>query len=210
MFITVELLKKWLEKFCELLEQETDLLTQLDQAIGDADHGISMQRGARAICTAIHNQTFKSPEQLLMTVNRAIGEASAGAGGSFYAAFFKGTASATVGHPTLDTTQFASAINAGVQALQELGKAESADKTMYDAAKPGADTFLELIDAGAHFNDACMKARKAANQGKEATYPLRAKKGRAAFIGERSRNHIDPGAASMALLFDALTAMLQE
>lgn len=214
MTITVQSLIQWLLAFSDLLEANIGYLGELDGIGGDGDHGVNMARGVRVIRLLLTNETFNSPTHLLTTIGEGIldGRADArgigGAAGALYGSLISGVAEASSGHQTLDYSQFARAIQSGVMALMEIGGAELNDVSMVDAAWQGSKAFSDSLQAGDSFSTATHLASQAAHQACEDIYPLQARVGRFALID--SRNMYDPGAASMALLFDALQAITRE
>ncbi|WP_280340549.1 dihydroxyacetone kinase subunit DhaL [Nocardia neocaledoniensis] len=193
---------QWLRAFAALIDEHTDELTALDAAIGDADHGSNMQRGTAAVVAALADDPQPSPAAALkqagMTLIRSVG----GASGPLYGTFFLRAATAA-GESELDAPTFAAAFRAGLDGVVARGKAESGDKTMFDALAPAADALDEHLAAGADLAAALDAALAAATAGRAATIPLVARKGRASYLGERSAGHQDPGATSATLLVRA-------
>lgn len=193
---------QWLRAFAALIDEHTDELTALDAAIGDADHGSNMQRGTAAVVAALADDPQPSPAAALkqagMTLIRSVG----GASGPLYGTFFLRAATAA-GEGELDAPTFAAAFRAGLDGVVARGKAESGDKTMFDALAPAADALDERLAAGADLAAALDAALAAATAGRAATIPLVARKGRASYLGERSVGHQDPGATSATLLVRA-------
>ncbi len=205
--LTVTALTKWVLSFADLLDENTEVLTRLDSAIGDADHGINMERGAHALRVALADTVSDSPSALFHAVGDSLLEGVGGAAGPLYASFFFGVSRASVGHSTLDPHQLASALEGGVNELVARGRAEIGDKTMVDAASPAVNEMRAAAAAGRSMDQVRLVGQQAANAGRSATEALQALKGRASYLGPRSVGHIDPGAASMAYLFDALAGL---
>lgn len=193
--------------YADLLLLHRDALTRLDSAIGDGDHGINMERGAIAMREVLTDAPLESPSGLLQTVGDALLEGIGGAAGPLYASFFFGAARASVDLVELTPMQLAVALKGGVTELAARGRAELGDKTMLDASGPATQAILVAAVAGGTLPEVLLEGRRAANQGRDSTEPMKALKGRASYLGPRSIGHIDPGAASMALLFDALAAI---
>ncbi|UGT55569.1 dihydroxyacetone kinase subunit DhaL [Nocardia asteroides] len=193
---------QWLRAFAALIDEHTDELTALDAAIGDADHGSNMQRGTAAVVAALDDDPPAGAGAVLkhagMTLIRSVG----GASGPLYGTFFLRAATAA-GEGELDGPTFAAAFRAGLDGVVARGKAESGDKTMFDALAPAADALDERLAAGADLATALDAAATAAAAGRDATIPLVARKGRASYLGERSAGHQDPGATSATLLVRA-------
>jgi dihydroxyacetone kinase-like protein len=206
--ITIEQLAGWLRRFQELIVKNQTELTELDSTIGDADHGISMTRGMTAVVNKINgdrpthaNDLFKS---IAMTLVTSIG----GASGPLYGTFFLRFASAAGPAIELDAEALHMSLRAGLTGVEERGKAQPGDKTMVDTLWPALDAMETVIKNGGDLEAAVKAARDAAIAGRDATVPMVARKGRASYLGERSAGHMDPGAASMAWLFEALAAEL--
>ncbi|MBF6327264.1 dihydroxyacetone kinase subunit DhaL [Nocardia transvalensis] len=193
---------RWLREFAALIDENTDALTELDAAIGDADHGSNMRRGTSAVVTALDasgsGPAGETVKQAAMVMIRTVG----GASGPLYGTFFLRFATA-VGENGVDAATFAKAFRAGLDGVRARGKAEAGDKTMIDALAPAADAFDEGLSAGSEFAQALDAALAAAEQGRDATTPMQARKGRASYLGGRSIGHQDPGATSAALLVRA-------
>ena len=204
--ITVEELIGWLRRFHDLVIKNQAELTQLDSAIGDADHGINMTRGMGAVAQKLDGTQLADVNELFKTVAMALVTSVGGASGPLYGTFFLRFGRAAGSVRELDLAAFGSALRAGLAGIVERGKAEPGDKTMVDALVPALDAIDLVIKNGGDLDTALTAARDAAAEGRDATVPLVARKGRASYLGERSANHMDPGAASMSLLFDALAA----
>jgi phosphoenolpyruvate---glycerone phosphotransferase subunit DhaL len=207
--ITVSTLSMWLNTFADELLLNTETLTRLDSAIGDADHGVNMQRGAEAIQSMLSANTSGTPSELFHETGDALLEGVGGAAGPLYAAFFFGLARSSQGLIELDSKQFASAFQEGVEGLSSLGRAEPGDKTMLDTVSPAAKAMIQSADSGSTISQVLAAGMKAASAGRDATEGWQARKGRASYLGPRSIGHIDPGAASIALLFDAFSCVLK-
>jgi phosphoenolpyruvate---glycerone phosphotransferase subunit DhaL len=206
--ITTEQLTGWLRRFHDLVIKNQAALTKLDSAIGDADHGINMARGMDAVVQKLDGTYPAAVDELLKTVAMTLLSSVGGASGPLYGTFFLRFGKAAGSANELDLVGFASALRAGLDGILERGKAEIGDKTMVDAFSPALDEMDAVIDKGGDLAAAVIAAREAATAGRDATLPLVARKGRASYLGERSAGHIDPGAASTSLLFDALAAEL--
>jgi dihydroxyacetone kinase-like protein len=190
----------WVRGFAAVVAENKEYLTELDSAIGDADHGINMNRGMQAAVTKIDG--FDAPDigGLLKTVGMTLVSTVGGAGGPLYGTLFLQLGTATAGKSSLTAEDWAAALEAAVKGVQARGKAEPEDKTMIDALLPAAEAFRAAVDDGASFADAMRRSVDAAEAGMKATIPLVARKGRASYLGERSAGHQDPGATSSWLL----------
>jgi dihydroxyacetone kinase-like protein len=196
--------RSWLGVVATSLEAERDFLTQLDAAIGDADHGINMHRGFTAVMARIGALEEATPGQLLKTAGRTFVSTVGGAAGPLY-----GTAFLQAGEALGDAASFGprlllDALRASLEGVQRVGAAAVGDKTMVDALSPALGAFELELRMGGSLETATSGAREAAAEGMKATVPLQARKGRASYLGPRSVGHQDPGATSTALMFAAL------
>ncbi|MFI1168219.1 dihydroxyacetone kinase subunit DhaL, partial [Streptomyces sp. NPDC020801] len=184
-----------------------DHLTQLDSAIGDADHGTNMHRGFSAAVTALADYEPDTVGAVLVKAGTTLISTVGGASGPLYGAAFRAIGKA-LDTSAADTQQFAAALAAGLASVQKLGAANPGDKTMIDAYAPALAAFQQEADAGADMAAAAVAAADAAEEGMRATIPMQARKGRASYLGARSIGHQDPGATSTALLYRALAETL--
>jgi phosphoenolpyruvate---glycerone phosphotransferase subunit DhaL len=195
---------RWIRRFAEEVEANKEYLTQLDAAVGDADHGINMQRGMSAVIAKVDTEAGEQDVgALLKTVGMTLVSTVGGAGGPLYGTLFLQMGTAAAGKGELSPDDWADALEAGIAGVQSRGKAEPGDKTMIDALVPGRDAFKAALGGGATFADALRQSAAAAEQGMRDTVPLVARKGRASYLGERSAGHQDPGATSSHLLLEA-------
>ena len=195
--------KRWLETAAAALHEQRDYLTQLDAAIGDADHGTNMDRGFSAVVGKLDGLEG-SPGKLLTTAGATLVSTVGGASGPIW-----GTALRRAGRSLGDAEEFggpelAVALEAALAGVVELGAAQEGDKTMVDALAPAVHTLRSQLDGGGDVGAALAAARAACEEGMRATTPLQASKGRASYLGERSIGHQDPGATSTALIIAAL------
>jgi dihydroxyacetone kinase-like protein len=203
-------LHRWIREFAELVAANKDLLTRLDSAIGDADHGANMDRGMTAVVAALDSSSPTSPAALLKKVGMTLVSTVGGASGPLYGTFFLRMATASGEAEQLDGPAFAKALRAGLEGVVARGKAEAGDKTMFDALAPATDALDAALAAGAPLPASLRTAADAAADGRDATVPMLARKGRASYLGERSVGHQDPGATSSALLMAAAAAAIGE
>jgi dihydroxyacetone kinase-like protein len=195
-------LGRWIRAFAATVAENEEMLTQLDSAIGDADHGINMNRGMKAVVAKLDDAGPATPSALLRQVGMTLVSTVGGASGPLYGTFFLRMGMAAGDAETLDQAGFAAALRAGVDGVVARGKAEAGDKTMYDALAPAVDA-LDAALGGEDPAGALRAAADAAAVGRDATTPMLARKGRASYLGERSVGHQDPGATSSALLIAA-------
>lgn len=194
---------EWVSAFAAAIAENKDYLTELDAAIGDADHGINMNRGMQAVLGKLEAGNPSDIGGLLKTVGMTLVSTVGGAGGPLYGTLFLQMGISTAGKPELSAEEWADALAAGVDGVQRRGKAERGDKTMLDALMPAIEALRTSVSGGASFADALAACSAAAEAGMKATIPLVARKGRASYLGPRSANHQDPGATSSWLLVRA-------
>ena len=185
---------RWMTAAAGLVDRDAGRLTELDSAIGDADHGSNLQRGFAAVSAALAKEPPQTPGAVLTLAGRQLISTVGGASGPLYGTLLRRTGKALGDAPAVSPADLARALGEGVAAVAQLGGAQAGDKTMLDALLPAVDALGASFAAG----------RDAAREGAEATVPLRARKGRASYLGERSVGHQDPGATSAALLIAAL------
>jgi phosphoenolpyruvate---glycerone phosphotransferase subunit DhaL len=199
--VTLEGLLAWVRGFAALIEENKAQLTQLDAAIGDADHGTNMDRGMTAVLAVLDDgDPPVSAAALFKQVGMTLVSTVGGASGPLYGTFFLRFATAAGEGSELDPKGFAAALRAGLDGIVARGKAEAGDKTMYDALAPAVAALDDALEGGEDLDAALRAARDAAEAGRDATIPMLARKGRASYLGERSVGHQDPGATSVALL----------
>jgi dihydroxyacetone kinase-like protein len=203
-------LGRWIRTFAGLVAANKDVLTELDSAIGDADHGANMDRGMRAVVAALDGTEPAGTAALLKQVGMTLVSTVGGASGPLYGTFFLRMATAAGEVDSLDGPAFAKALHAGLEGVVARGKAEAGDKTMFDALAPAVEALDRSMAAGAPLAEALRAATAAAENGRDATIPMLARKGRASYLGERSVGHQDPGATSTALLVAAAATALDK
>ena len=197
----------WLQGFADRVTEEKDWLTELDAAIGDADHGINMTRGMSAVAGDLPDQPADLATLFKRTGMKLVSTVG-GASGPLYGTFFLRMGAAAGDATSLDGPGLAAALRAGCEGIKARGKAELGEKTMLDAMLPALDALDEALGAGQSPAEAMKTAAEAAATGRDATIPMLATKGRASYLGERSIGHLDPGAASSTLLFETLAAAM--
>ncbi|HEY4460015.1 MAG TPA: dihydroxyacetone kinase subunit DhaL [Pseudonocardiaceae bacterium] len=195
--------RTWVQAIAEAVNEHTDYLTQLDSAIGDADHGANMRRGFTAVLTALTDTAPQTAAEILVKTGNTLVSSVGGAAGPLYGSAFRATGKALT-EPDPDGKQLLAALAEGLAAIQRLGAAVPGDKTMVDAYAPAIAAFEHDLSIGATLASAAASAADAAEDGMRATVSLQARKGRASYLGARSVGHQDPGATSTALIFRAL------
>jgi phosphoenolpyruvate---glycerone phosphotransferase subunit DhaL len=201
---------RWVRAFADEVAENKDFLTELDSAIGDADHGINMNRGMTAVVGKLDGLSDGDIAATMKTIGMTLVSTVGGAGGPLYGTLFLQFGTSTAGKDRLDLADWAAMIAAGVDGVRARGKAELGDKTMIDALSPARDALAEAAGNGSAFGAALTAAASAAEEGMKATIPLVARKGRASYLGERSAGHQDPGATSSWMLMRTAAETLAE
>jgi phosphoenolpyruvate---glycerone phosphotransferase subunit DhaL len=204
--VTLGQMDGWIRTFAEQVARHKAHLTDLDAAIGDADHGINMDRGMRAVVEALEGTRPGAADQLFKLVGMTLVSSVGGASGPLYGTFFLRLGAACGPVAELAPEDFAKALRAGNEGLVARGKPELGDKTMFDALHPALEALDQALAAGESTAGAFDAASEAAARGRDATVPMVARKGRASYLGERSAGHQDPGATSAALLVQSAAA----
>ncbi len=208
MSISRDAILEWIKAYAAVIEENKTYLTDLDAAIGDADHGANMHRGFKAVLGKMSELADKDIGTILKTVGMTLLSTVGGAGGPLYATFFLQAGMKTAGKMELTPEDWYTALEAAVNGVKMRGKAELEDKTMIDALVPALNALNESIHDGASMTEALQRCAQAAKEGMEATIPLVARKGRASYLGERSAGHQDPGATSSYLLLKTAAEVL--
>jgi dihydroxyacetone kinase-like protein len=195
MQITAEHVIRFLEGVAARIKQHRDELTQLDSPIGDADHGINLDRGFTAVLGKLPTVADKDIGTILKTTGMTLVSTVGGASGPLYGTAFIRAGMALADRYELTEGEVVAALEAALEGIIARGKANPGDKTMVDAIKPGIDALKEAM-AGGDFIAAMHKGVAATEAGMKATIPMLALKGRASYLGERSIGHQDPGATS--------------
>jgi phosphoenolpyruvate---glycerone phosphotransferase subunit DhaL len=190
----------WIRAFAATVAENREYLTELDSAIGDADHGINMNRGMAAVVAKLDAGEAGDIGARLKAVGMTLVSTVGGASGPLYGTLFLEMGKSAAGKSELSGQDWADALAAGVAGVQRRGKAELGDKTMLDALVPAVETLRSALADGSTLDEALRRSAETAQAGMTATIPLVAHKGRASYLGERSANHQDPGATSSWLL----------
>jgi dihydroxyacetone kinase-like protein len=205
--VDVQTVQRWLRQSAAAIKENRDYLTQLDAAIGDADHGTNMDRGFTAVLAQLDGpDAATSPGKTLTAAGSTLVSTVGGASGPLW-----GTALRRAGRALGDAEEFgsnelATALDAALEGVVELGAAHEGEKTMVDALAPAVRTLRASLAGGASLVEAVQAAFEASEEGMRATVPLQASKGRASYLGERSIGHQDPGATSTTLILGALAS----
>jgi dihydroxyacetone kinase-like protein len=202
--VTKDQIVKWLENSAAVLNENKDYLTQLDSAIGDADHGTNMARGFKKVIEKLPTVADKDIGNILKTTGMTLISSVGGASGPLYGTFFMRSGMAMAAKEELNNEDLLKLLEAGVEGIVQRGRAQLEDKTMIDAWYPALDALREAVANGSSTTDILKAGVAGAEAGMKATIPLQARKGRASYLGERSIGHQDPGATSSYLMLNAL------
>ncbi len=194
--------RRWIELAAADVAEQRDYLVDLDRAIGDGDHGENMDRGFKAAVEALGQAQPASVTEVLKTVAKTLMSTVGGAAGPLYGTAFL-RASKAAGDGDLDGAGVAAVIAGALDGIQARGKATTGEKTMVDAWTPALEAARAAAESGSDPAAVLEAAATAAESGAAATEPMRATKGRASYLGERSIGHLDPGAVSTSLILRA-------
>lgn len=198
-------LRRWMMLCAAAMTERHEYLTQLDAAIGDADHGANMMRGFQSIETRLETLPATAlPSEVLLTAGTALMGSVGGASGPLWGVALRRAGKVLEGLDEVTLEAFAGALRLGLEAVTELGAAELGEKTMVDALGPAVRALLEAAARGQGLSEAFMAAHQAAEEGARNTAPMVARKGRASYLGDRAIGHQDPGAVSTVFIFAAL------
>jgi dihydroxyacetone kinase-like protein len=194
---------QWLDVVQQVYAEKKQWLTELDSAIGDADHGINMDRGFTAVKTELAAHVRSDIGAVFQHVATALIRHVGGAAGPLYGTFFLRAAASCAGKTEIDAADVVALFHAGIEGVQQRGKAATGDKTMMDALLPAVDAMRKSIEDGGGLTAILDKGAAAAHAGMLETIPMQARKGRASYLGARGIGHQDPGATSAYLLLKA-------
>ena len=201
--------RRWIELAAADIAEQRDYLVDLDRAIGDGDHGENMDRGFKAAVEALGQAQPASVAEVLKTVAKTLMSTVGGAAGPLYGTAFL-RASKAAGDGELDGAGVAAVIAGALDGIQARGKATTGEKTMVDAWTPALEAARAAAESGSDGAAVLEAAATAAEAGAAATEPMRATKGRASYLGERSIGHLDPGAVSTSLILRAAVRAADE
>jgi len=193
-----------LKEIGKTLEEHKTLLTELDGAIGDGDHGINMNKGFTAVTKKLDDIQTEDIGHILKTVGMTLISNVGGASGPLYGTAFMKAAVVVAGKNEIDLHDFVKIMEEAVEGIKMRGKAVPGDKTMLDALEPAYNTLYQAVEENQPIEDILKKVKDAALQGVQYTEKIAAKKGRASYLGERSIGHQDPGAVSSYLILDTI------
>ncbi len=200
---------EWLQVFASVINHHKEELTELDAAIGDADHGINMDRGFKNVSSILPSIEGKDISSIFKTVSMTLISSVGGASGPLYGTWFLRASSVTAGKQELTTNDLLNLLQAGLNGVIERGKAQLGDKTMVDVLSPAVTTFEKAVNESKGSVEALRLAVAAAEQGLKDTIPMLAKKGRASYLGDRSIGHQDPGGTSAYFMLRSLLEVVE-
>jgi len=201
---------EYLQRAAKVIKENKEYLTELDSAIGDADHGINMDRGFQAILNNFKSLEDKDIGSILKSSGMFLVSSVGGAGGPLYGTAFMQAGSVLAGKFEIEGQEILQALEAALKGIIMRGKASKGDKTMIDAIDPAIEAMKKVLSNSSDVVNALEEAASAAEQGMKETIPMLAKKGRASYLGERSIGHQDPGATSSCLLIKLMAEMAKE
>jgi phosphoenolpyruvate---glycerone phosphotransferase subunit DhaL len=203
--------RRWLELAAVAIGERRDELTALDAAIGDADHGANMERGFQAVRAKLADLAPDAPPgRVLTTAGATLVSTVGGASGPLWGSALRRAGRSLGEAGSFDRDELVAALEAALAAVIELGGAREGDKTMVDALVPAIRGMRDCLQDGWELAEAVDAAARGAEAGARLTAPMRAARGRASYLGERSIGHQDPGATSVALVIDALARAVRE
>ena len=208
--ISTEQMLAVIKAIARRMEMEKDFLTQLDNEIGDGDHGINLARGFKSVQEKLPTFADKDIGAILKGVGMELVSTVGGASGPLYGTAFMKAGNVCKGKTELTDADFVAAFNAAIGGIQMRGKAVEGEKTMLDALCPAYKALKDGIDGGKILSEALADAVNAAADGVEFTKTIIATKGRASYLKERSLGHQDPGATSSLYMLQTMLGVLQE
>ena len=209
MRITAEHVIRFIESVAERIKEQRAYLTELDSPIGDADHGINLDRGFTAVLAKLPTVADKDIGTILKTTGMTLVSTVGGASGPLYGTAFLRAGTALADRQELGADDLVAALEAALDGIMTRGKAQRGEKTMIDTIAPALDALKDALAQGTELVAALRAATAAAEQGMQATIPMLATKGRASYLGERSIGHQDPGATSAYVIATCLLAAVE-
>lgn len=204
MALTKQQVVDWLMRCGEVFSRERDFLTRLDTEIGDADHGLNMNRGFNKVVEKLPSVADKDIGFILKNTGMTLLSSVGGASGPLFGTFFIRAAQAANAKQSLDLTELHQVMQEGVEGVVMRGKAEPGDKTMCDVWWPVVESLGQSAQQNLSVAEALQRAADSAERAVESTITMQARKGRASYLGERSIGHQDPGATSVMLMMKTL------
>lgn len=206
--VAKEQVVRWIELYAARIAEAKEYLTELDAAIGDADHGVNMDRGFGEVVLRLPELARQDMGALLKGIGMTLLSKVGGASGPLYGTLFLRLSQVATGKEALTVDEFVAGLEAGIAGIQQRGSAHPGEKTMIDALLPAMARLREEVASGVALADALAAAAVAAQAGMKATIAMQATKGRASYLGPRSIGHQDPGATSAWMLVQAAAETL--
>jgi dihydroxyacetone kinase-like protein len=206
--VTKEQIVRWMQLYADRVAAAKEMLTELDAAIGDADHGINMERGFGEVVLRLPELAQQDLSALLKGIGMTLLSKVGGASGPLYGTLFLRMAQGASGKDALTVDEFVAGLEAGIAGIQQRGSARPGEKTMVDALLPAMESLRTTLASGASLAGALTDAAAAAKAGMSATVEMQATKGRASYLGPRSVGHQDPGATSAWMMVQAAAETL--
>ncbi|MGN0996901.1 MAG: dihydroxyacetone kinase subunit DhaL [Candidatus Ventricola sp.] len=194
-----------LTRISEQILTQTEHLCQLDSFIGDGDHGITVERGFKAVLQTLAQPAGETPAQVLKATGDALVNAMGGAIGPILGSFFKGGCKKLADVQEMDAAEFETMLASGLRQIKLIGEAKEGDRTLVDALSPACDAFTAARAEGCPLKQCMARAADAAEKGAQETRNMVARKGRARFLGEKSRGYVDAGATTMSLIIRGMS-----
>lgn len=206
--LTEKELRRWVEKFAAAVLHESDHLDELDSATGDGEHGSNLSQGMSAVLALLGDSEFSDIREMFEAIGMTIVNKVGGASGALYGTLFLRFSDIGHGREELDLDSLIEAFSSGLAGIMELGSTVPGDKTMVDAIHPAVQELSSARDEP--LRNAVARAARVAVEGRDATASMLARRGRGTYLGDRSLGHVDAGATSMALLFEALSETIEQ
>jgi dihydroxyacetone kinase-like protein len=203
MAVSREEVLRWLNDSQKVFAENRQQLTELDSAVGDGDFGISLDRGFTAVQAELSANPSADLRSVFQNVATVLIRTMGGTSGPLLGTFFLRAGAACAGKSELAPADVVALFQAGVDGIQQRGKATLGDKTMLDALLPAVDAMRGTLEAGSGLAEILERGAGAAEAGVRATITMQARKGRASYLGDRSVGHQDPGATAAHLLLKA-------
>lgn len=210
MLITAEHVIRFLERVAATIKEHRDELTELDSPIGDADHGVNLDRGFAAVISKLPTVADKDIGTILKMTGMTLISTVGGASGPLYGTAFMRASNVLADRATASADDVVAALVAALEGIKARGKAQRGEKTMVDAIAPGVEVLKAAQGSDEPFVSVFQRAVGAVEEGMRATIPMQATKGRASYLGERSIGHQDPGATSAFYIAYTLLVVLEE
>jgi dihydroxyacetone kinase-like protein len=195
--------RRWLDALQQLFSEQRQQLTDLDSAVGDGDFGISLDRGFTAVKTELSANPPADLRAVFQNAATVLIKSMGGSSGPLLGTFFLRAGATAANKTDLAPADVVALFQAGVECMQQRGKAALGDKTMMDAWLPAVDAMRGALEGGGGLTEVLERGTAAAEAGAEATKSMSARKGRASYLGDRSVGHPDPGAVAVHLMLRA-------